>query len=148
VAVAAAVLVIASPSLESGQENSPSRADGAGWSEDRLEALLESGTPVFVNVTADWCITCIANERGTLGTDAIRQAMTDRGMTYMVVDWTNYDANIAAFLARFGRNGVPLYLVYSGRAGEAPQVLPQLLTPGIVREAIDYTVAAQDLAQH
>ena len=69
----------------------------------------------------------------------MKQAMADRGMEYMVVDWTNYDANIAAFLARFGRNGVPLYLVFSGRPGQAPQVLPQLLTAGIVLDAIEST---------
>ena len=62
--------------------------------------------------------------------------MSHRGVEYMVVDWTNYDAEIAEFLARYGRNGVPLYLVYSGEAGAEPQILPQLLTPGIVLDAL------------
>jgi thiol:disulfide interchange protein DsbD len=63
--------------------------------------------------------------------------METLGIHYLVVDWTNYDAGIAAFLAQHGRNGVPLYLVYSGRPGEAPQILPQLLTAGIILEAFE-----------
>ena len=57
-------------------------------------------------------------------------------MQYLVVDWTSYNEDIAAYLARFGRNGVPLYLVYSGKPGEPPLILPQLLTPGLVIDAI------------
>lgn len=133
-ALLAAVSLIPSSVLESGRSGP---ADEGDWTEQRLEALLEAGKPVFVNVTADWCITCIANERGTLSNDSVEEAMTELEMEYIVVDWTDYNANIAAFLARFGRNGVPLYLVYSGRPGEAPEVLPQLLTPGIVLDAFE-----------
>jgi thiol:disulfide interchange protein DsbD len=134
VALLGALLVIPSQALESrGRAMDASEGD---WSEQRLAALVDSGKPVFVNVTADWCITCIANERGTLGTERVEQAMAAMGMEYVVVDWTDYNADIAAFLARFGRNGVPLYLVYSGQAGAEPEVLPQLLTPGIVLDAL------------
>ncbi len=121
-------------------------ADG-DWSERNLNALLAEGTPVFVNVTADWCITCIANERSTLSNDEVEAAMAAMQMQYIVVDWTDYDASIAEFLARFGRNGVPLYLVYSGRPGEAPEVLPQLLTPGIVLGALDRAGSQQVVAE-
>ncbi len=134
VALLAALVVIPSDILD-GRASDETAGDGA-WSERRLASLLDAGTPVFVNVTADWCITCIANEKGTLGTTRVEAAMADMGMEYMVVDWTDYDADIAAFLARFGRNGVPLYLVYSGEPGSEPEVLPQLLTPGIVLDAL------------
>ncbi len=134
VALLAALLVIPSEALDS-RARTLAASDGA-WSEQRLTALLDSGRPVFVNVTADWCITCIANERGTLGTARVEDAMAAMGMEYIVVDWTDYNADIAAFLARFGRNGVPLYLVYSGEPGAEPEVLPQLLTPGIVLDAL------------
>ncbi len=134
VALLGALLVIPSDALDSRTRTEPG-ADKA-WSEQRLASLLGAGTPVFVNVTADWCITCIANEKGTLGTDRVEEAMAAMGMEYIVVDWTDYDADIARFLARFGRNGVPLYLVYSGQPGSEPEVLPQLLTPGIVLDAL------------
>ena len=141
-ALVAALVIIPSPLLESGTRYKDASAETAGgWSEQRLQELLASGRPVFVNVTADWCITCIANERGTLGTERVEQAMADMGMEYMVVDWTDYDANIAAFLASHGRNGVPLYLVYTGDAGAKPEVLPQLLTPGIVLSALERAAA-------
>ena len=137
-AVLLALAIIPSPALESGRSISAAAEQSASsdWSDQQLNRLLEAGTPVFVNVTADWCITCIANERGTLGSDRVESAMADMGMEYLVVDWTDYDPNIAAFLARFGRNGVPLYLVYSGQPGSEPEVLPQLLTPGIVLDAL------------
>jgi thiol:disulfide interchange protein DsbD len=131
-----AFLVIPSAALESGRGTGKNGAS-EGFSQQQLDQLLQSGDPVFVNVTADWCITCIANERSSLGTEEVEQAMEDLGVHYLVVDWTNYDAGIAAFLAQHGRNGVPLYLVYSGRPGEAPQILPQLLTTGIILEAFE-----------
>jgi thiol:disulfide interchange protein len=134
-AVLAAFLIIPSAALESG--NAEQGKNTQGSTKQQLDEALQSGQPVFVNVTADWCITCIANERGALGADTVKQAMQARGIRYLVVDWTNYDADIAAFLAEHGRNGVPLYLVYSGRPGVAPQILPQLLTPGIILDAFE-----------
>jgi thiol:disulfide interchange protein len=82
---------------------------------------------VFVDVTADWCITCLANEKAVLSQERVRAAFQDHGVTYMVADWTDYDPIIADFVAAHGRSGIPLYVLYSGRAGEAPQLLPQLL---------------------
>jgi thiol:disulfide interchange protein DsbD len=131
-----AFLVIPSAALESSRGVDQDSA-GEGFSQQQLDQILQSGDPVFVNVTADWCITCIVNERSSLGTDEVEQAMEALGVHYLVVDWTNYDAGIAAFLATHGRNGVPLYLVYSGRPGEPPQILPQLLTTGIILEAFE-----------
>jgi thiol:disulfide interchange protein DsbD len=137
--VVAALALIPSPALENGGGRGASSADAGSstWSDVQLQSLLAEGTPVFVNVTADWCITCIANERGTLSSDRVEAAIGAMSMEYLVVDWTDYDPNIAAFLARFNRNGVPLYLVYSGKPGASPEVLPQLLTPGIVIAALE-----------
>ncbi len=134
---ALALAVIASPLLQSqagqiGTENADQR-----FSEQHLEQLLASGSPVFVNVTADWCITCLANERTTLSNDRVKSALADKSVVYLKADWTNYDPDIAEFLARYNRNGIPLYLVYSGRSGESPTILPQILTPGIVLEALE-----------
>ena len=106
------------------------------WSNDALKALLADGQPVFVDVTADWCISCIANEQAVLLTDEITAAFEDQGVAYMVADWTNYDADIAAFLARHGRNGIPFYIMYFANSSREPLILPQLLTKSTVLKAI------------
>ncbi|MEL0306930.1 MAG: protein-disulfide reductase DsbD domain-containing protein [Halieaceae bacterium] len=118
----------------------PEREGVVRWSPESLETLREQGKPVFVDVTADWCITCLANEQAVLFTDEMTAAFANAGVTYMVADWTNYDPLIGEFVRAHGRNGIPLYVLYSGVPGVAPLVLPQLLTTGAVLEALD-TVA-------
>ena len=110
--------------------------DASHFSEARLATLRAAGTPVFVNVTADWCITCLANEASTLGRESVQAAFAERAVVYLEADWTRYDSAIADFLARFQRNGIPLYLLYSGIEQQAPEILPQLLTPDIVMQAL------------
>ena len=91
---------------------------------------------MFVNVTADWCITCLANERIALSSDAVLAAFRDRGIVYLKGDWTNSDPQLTALLQAHGRSGVPLYLFYPATADAPATLLPQLLTPSIVLEAI------------
>lgn len=105
------------------------------FSAERLDALRAEGRPVLVNMTAAWCITCLANERVALSSDAVSSALADTGTVYMKGDWTLYDANITTYLESFGRNGVPLYVHYPANGGQ-PEVLPQLLTPEIVVTAL------------
>ena len=112
------------------------RAGTVSWSREALNSLRASGTPVFVDVTADWCITCLANEQAVLFTDEMTEAFAEAGVTYMVADWTNYDAEIADFIAKHGRTGIPLYLLYPANPAEEPLLLPQLLTKSIVLEAL------------
>ena len=88
-------------------------------------------------MTAAWCITCLANEQTTLGTDRVQQAMTDSEITYMKGDWTNEDPEITAVLERFNRPSVPLYVLYPGDSAKEPVILPQILTPGIVADAFE-----------
>jgi thiol:disulfide interchange protein len=107
------------------------------WSEEEVAALRTAGRPVFVDVTADWCITCMANETAVLLTDDMIQAFADHGVVYLVADWTNEDAKIAALLKEHGRNGIPLYLMYAADTSVAPLVLPQLLTKQTVLEALE-----------
>jgi thiol:disulfide interchange protein DsbD len=115
----------------------PTLAAGrVAWSMQQIDALRRSGQPVFVDVTADWCITCIANERAVLHSDEIEAAFARHGVTYMVADWTNYDAAIAGFLRLHGRSGIPLYVLYPGDPTAEPIVLPQLLTRGMVLQAL------------
>ena len=106
------------------------------WSPERLQTLRAQGTPVFVDVTADWCITCLANEQAVLFTDDMTRAFEAAGVTYMVADWTNYDPDIGAFVREHGRNGIPLYVMYPGNLNVMPTILPQLLTANIVTEAL------------
>jgi thiol:disulfide interchange protein len=96
--------------------------------------LRAAGRTVFVNFTADWCITCKANERIALNSTRVQEAMRQRNVAWLTADWTREDPAITAELARFGRNGVPLYLVYV--QGGEPTVLPQLLTPDLIIEAL------------
>jgi thiol:disulfide interchange protein len=107
------------------------------WSEEEVAALRNAGRPVFVDVTADWCITCMANETAVLLTDDMIQAFADHDVVYLVADWTNEDAKIAALLKEHGRNGIPLYLMYAADTSIAPLVLPQILTKQTVLEALE-----------
>jgi thiol:disulfide interchange protein DsbD len=113
------------------------------FSPSRLESLRAEGKPVFVNATAAWCITCKVNERVALKTTAVQQAFAARGLTYLYADWTNENPDITAFLASFGRSGVPLYAYYPAGTAE-PSLLPQLLTPDLVLDALDAADEARD----
>ncbi len=104
------------------------------YTPQRLAELRAQGAPVLVNLTADWCITCLANERIALNSAGFKRALQAQGITYLKGDWTRYDPDITALLARYGRTGVPLYLFFPRGGGDA-QILPQLLTEGAVLAA-------------
>ncbi len=111
--------------------SSDQAADGIQWqpySPELLQKLREQNQPIFVNLTADWCLTCLANERVTLHTEAIEKLFAENNVATLKGDWTNTDPKITALLQEYGRSGVPLYLWFpAGRSGKA-EVLPQLLT--------------------
>lgn len=104
------------------------------FTQARLDSLVAEGKPVFVNMTAAWCITCQVNERTALGTQSVKAAFKARDVTYLKGDWTNQNPEITTLLENHGRSGVPLYLLYTG-TGE-PIVLPQILTSGIVLDEL------------
>ena len=112
-----------------------SEAGAEAFTPERLAALREEGKPVFVNMTAAWCVTCLLNERVALGSTDIRKAFADRGIVYLKGDWTRQDPAITAFLRSHGRDGVPLYLFFPAKGG-TPKMLPQILTEGIVLDAL------------
>jgi len=103
--------------------------------QDRFDAARAAGQPVFINMTAAWCVTCKVNERVALSGAAFKQALSDGGFTYFKGDWTNQNPEITRLLANFDRAGVPLYVVYPAQGGK-PVVLPQLLTESLVVEAL------------
>lgn len=110
-------------------------ASSGAFSRSELDTLTAGPQMVFVDVTADWCITCIANEKAVLETTEIQQAFAERGVIYHIIDWTNYDPAVADFLAEFQRSGIPFYLVYPGNS-QPPSILPQILTKEIVLNSI------------
>ena len=111
-------------------------ASGAeSFSAENLASLRAEGRPVFVNMTAAWCVTCLVNERVALRTDAVRDAFEANHVAYLKGDWTRQDPAITAFLRQRGRDGVPLYLYYAPGAAE-PVELPQILTEATVLAAL------------
>ncbi len=104
------------------------------FSADRLAALRAAHRAVFVDMSAAWCVTCLVNERVALDTPQVQAAFAKSKVAYLRGDWTRQDAGITAFLRRFGRSGVPLYVFYPAD-GDA-STLPQILTPGLVLSVI------------
>lgn len=122
---------------------SPPPEGVTAWSPERVRNALTGGQPAFVYFTADWCITCKVNERGTLTSEAVQAAFDQFDFQVFRGDWTRRDRAIAEELARFGKGGVPMYLVYSPHGPETPTVLPELLTPGMVLEALRAAAAGR-----
>lgn len=113
-------------------------ADGVArvaWSEQALADLRAQGRPVFVNMTADWCVTCKANEKTVFSGARFRAALEAANAVYMVGDYTDVDPAITAYLQRHRAVGVPLYVVYPRGGGEG-RILPTLLTAGMVEDAL------------
>nr|WP_322787060.1 thioredoxin family protein [Sphingopyxis terrae] len=98
-----------------------------------LAEARKTGKPVFVYFTADWCLSCKANEAGAIDREAVQQAFRNKGVITLVGDWTNGDPVITRTLAEHGRNSVPLYLWYAPGAAQ-PEILPQILTPGLLTD--------------
>ncbi len=105
------------------------------FSAARLAALRAEGKPVFVDMTAAWCVTCLVNERVAINVDSVRAAFAQQGIVMLRGDWTRQDPAITEFLRAHGRDGVPFYQFYPA-GGSTPVELPQVLTPGIVLDAI------------
>ena len=135
--VAAAVALVAAgvalPQIGSGMPDAAAATPGSSeaFTPDRLAALRAEGRPVFVNMTAAWCVTCLVNERVAIATSAVQQAFAASDVAYLKGDWTRQDPAITAFLRQNGRDGVPLYVFFPAGGGQ-PQVLPQILTENAV----------------
>ncbi|WP_168188100.1 protein-disulfide reductase DsbD [Hahella sp. CCB-MM4] len=106
----------------------------AAFHQDAIEQYRSEGKTVFVNVTADWCVSCLVNENAVLSQSPVAETLESEEVAYIKGDWTNSDPMITDYLASFGRNGVPLYVVY--RSGQDPIVLPQILTANAVMDAL------------
>jgi thiol:disulfide interchange protein DsbD len=126
-------------SLAQNKPASPSAAAQDGWqvySPQAVQQALAQGHPAFVDFTAAWCLSCKVNEQLALEIDSTKKLFSQKQVALFRGDWTHSDPQISETLRQFNRNGVPLYLVYSPKNPDAPQVLPEVLTPGIVQDAL------------
>ena len=131
-AIICLVAALSAPVISISEDSKPPLWEA--YSADRLSDLRRSNKAVFINLTADWCITCLANERVAF-TESFYKTLKDNEVTYLKGDWTNNDPEITKLLNQFQRSGVPLYLMYPSGGGQ-PEVLPQILRESIVLKAI------------
>ena len=116
----------------------PSELVWQRFTKDSLEKALASGRPVFVDFTADWCLTCKTNERFAIDTPQVRKAFSKQNAILLRADWTKGDPEITEILKNHGRAGVPMYLVYPrGREEDRPTLLPELITSQTVLDALN-----------
>ena len=143
IAVALSVLLLAgvtfwaAPSWRAASVAAPAAVSSGWqpWSAERVQQLQAQGQPVFIDFTAAWCMTCQVNKRTTLTQPEVLKAFANKGVVLLQADWTRPDPAIAAELQRLGRSGLPVYVLLV--PGQAPQLLPEVLTPGIVYQALD-----------
>jgi thiol:disulfide interchange protein DsbD len=107
------------------------------WSREAVAKARDEGRPVFVDFTADWCVTCQANKKTSIEIEPVRKKLKEIDAVALLGDYTLIDPLITEELKRFGRAAVPLVLVYPRDASKPPIELPALLTPGIVLDALD-----------
>ena len=109
----------------------------AALSQAAVTQARAAGRPVFVDFTADWCVTCQVNKRTSLEIPSVRAKLKEIHAVALLGDYTRLPDSLTDELSRFGRAGVPLVLVYPKTAGGPPVVLPAVLTPGIVLQALE-----------
>jgi thiol:disulfide interchange protein DsbD len=124
-------------SLAGALKEGPDGIDWQRWTPAAVAQARAQGRPVFVDFTADWCLTCQANKRIAIDIPSVRAKLKQTNALALLGDYTRVPDNITTELNRFGRAGVPLVLVYSKNPDQPPAVLPEVLTPGIVLDALD-----------
>jgi thiol:disulfide interchange protein DsbD len=125
------------PSLAGSLKEGPDGIDWQRWSPAAVTQARAQGRPVFVDFTADWCLTCQANKRIAIDIPSVRAKLKQANAVALLGDYTRLPDDITTELNRFGRAGVPLVLVYPKNPNEPPAVLPEVLTPGLVLDALD-----------
>lgn len=129
-----AIFYVLPPVVDPASPRSENVSGHEAFREGTLEELRASGKPWFLYFTADWCLSCQVNERVALGRPEVEEAFRRSGVRVVKADWTSRDSLIAGTLKEFGRQGVPYYVLSDGRT---ESTLPELLTPGMVLEALE-----------
>lgn len=138
--ILAALTIIASLAglvISLNSPSSESKLASDQFNKTEIQRLRENGQNVFLDVTADWCITCAANETLVLNTKTIRDAFIKHNVHYLIADWTRYDPAITALLAEYQRNGIPLYVYYPADLSATAIMLPQVLTKSMIIELLN-----------
>ena len=140
-AAAAVFVSVNVPAVVPTETLAAGNADGAPtwepFTAERVAELRAQGRPVFVDYTADWCISCKFNEGTVLASASVMQAFRDANVALLKADWTQQPAHITESMAQFGRASVPLYVLHSPEADTEPVVLPTILTHGMVIGAVE-----------
>ncbi len=119
------------------QPTSPDGINWQPWSPEAVAKAQSEGHPVLVDFTANWCLTCQVNKKIAIEVPSVRKKLKEINAVALVGDYTHFPDNITEELNRYNRAGVPLVLVYPKDANAQPIVLPEVLTPGIVLDALD-----------
>lgn len=117
-----------------------SSSEGIQWqpfSLQKLEAHLGRNEAVFIDFTAEWCLTCKVNEKTVLTDRAVIRKFAEKGIVPIKADWTNRNEEITRLLAKFGRSGVPLYVLFPAGKPDQPIILPEVITSGIILDALE-----------
>ena len=133
--IAAIALPLSITSAASASSAKAVKLNAESWSPARVAELQAEGRPIFVDFTAAWCVTCKVNEKVVLNKAKTQKLFAETNTAFLIADWTNKDDVIAAELAKYGRAGVPLYLVYNNKSVN-PAILPQVLSHDVIRDAI------------
>jgi thiol:disulfide interchange protein DsbD len=128
---------IAAPDATGPLKESPDGIAWQRWSPEAVATARSEGRPVLVDFTADWCLTCQVNKKTSIEISSVRAKLKSMNAVALLGDYTRFPDNITAELNRFNRAGVPLVLIYPKNPEAQPIVLPEILTPGIVLDALD-----------
>lgn len=149
VAAFAAVIALNCAVIAAGAPNlAPvsAKAEG-GWlqfTETSIEELRKSGHAVLLDITADWCLTCKANEAAVLSSRPLNEFLEANGVRKVKADWTHSDAEVTKLLRSIGRSGVPAYAVYPPNLSSPPEVLPEILTETAIIEAVQNALSGPE----
>ncbi len=122
---------------QTGQAHRPGGREWVPFSPRKLESMVRGGKTVFLDFTAAWCLTCKANEKAVIDTDAVNAKFDELKVVTMVGDWTQRDPEISKMLRKYGRSGVPFYAVFPAGRPDEPIVLPEVINKSMVIEALE-----------